>query len=66
MAKVYAPVTISVDMDRDPVKNKIIQVYAINDLLTDLYNLELEVKIYSWQHIDPLNVKKIKIEKLAS
>jgi hypothetical protein len=67
MAHIYAPIALSIDLNnRGTIRPKNLQVVAMNDLLNDLYDLELVVKAFSWDKLQPLNTEKIKIEKLVS
>jgi hypothetical protein len=67
MAELFAPLTISTDLNRN---NELIpeslQIYAMNDYLHDLNDLQIEAKLFDWQSLKPLVVKQVKFDKLAS
>jgi len=67
MAELFAPLAISTDLNR---KNELVpqnlQIYAMNDYLDDLNDLQIEAKLFDWQSLKPLVVKQVKVDKLAS
>lgn len=66
MAEVYAPIAISTDLNRRELIPENLQIYAMNDLFTDLIDLQIEAKLFDWQSFEPLVVKQVQIVKLAS
>lgn len=66
MAEVFAPVAISTDLIRSKLIPEHLQIYAMNDYIRDLDDLQIEAKLFDWQSLEPLVVKQVKVDKLAS
>lgn len=66
MAELFAPVAISTDLNRRMLIPENLQIYAMNDYLHDLNDLQIEAKLFDWQSLEPMVVKQVIVDKLVS